>query len=144
MTAGPLTPKPPRFRLRFVLSLVAFIVRAPRTLTPVSTASLCRLTLRLLNMKAAPNYWFFSRLLQPGLPLAKSVIDLITTIIKARADGVKKGDRPADPLELIVRRAEDREGYREEIVFRIAHQDHVDPAMIEEQIEKALKRLYQK
>ena len=41
-----------------------------------------------------------------GITLAKSVIDLITTIIKARSEGVKKGDRPSDPIELIVRRVE--------------------------------------
>lgn len=77
-----------------------------------------------------------------GLTLAKSVIDLITAIIKARTEGVKKGDRPADPLELIVRRAEDGEEYGEEITLRVAHTDHVEAAAIEGQIQKALQRLF--
>jgi hypothetical protein len=76
-----------------------------------------------------------------GLTLAKSVIDLITTIIKARAEGVKKGDNPAHPLELIIRRAVDAEGFREEVVFRIGHTDPVDPKAVEEQVEKAVRRL---
>lgn len=97
----------------------------------------------IVEHESGPELLVFLATATAGLTLAKSVIDLITTIIKARAEGVKKGDRPADPLELIVRRAEDREGYREEIVLRIAHNDHVDPAAIEDQIEKALQRLFQ-
>jgi hypothetical protein len=37
-----------------------------------------------------------------GLTLAKSVIDLVTAIIKTRSAGVEKGDRPSEPLELVV------------------------------------------
>ena len=34
------------------------------------------------------------------ITLAKSVIDLITAILKVRSDGVKKGDRPDAPLKV--------------------------------------------
>ncbi|MBI5471308.1 MAG: hypothetical protein HY961_03085 [Ignavibacteriae bacterium] len=39
-----------------------------------------------------------------GLGLAKSIIELVTTIIKARTEGRKKGDRHDDPITIIVRR----------------------------------------
>ena len=77
-----------------------------------------------------------------GFSLAKSIIDLITTITKARAEGVKKCDRPADPLELIVRRADDGQEYREEVILRIGHADRVDATTIEGQINKALQKLF--
>ncbi len=75
-----------------------------------------------------------------GLTLAKSVIDLITAILKARSEGVKKGDRADAPLELIVRSVDDGHEYREEIIFRIGHNQPVDPQAIEKQIEEALRK----
>ena len=39
-----------------------------------------------------------------GVALAKSVIDLVVAIIKARSEGVRKGDSPSHPVELVVRR----------------------------------------
>lgn len=82
--------------------------------------------------------------LTAGLSLAKSVLDFITAIIKARADGVKKGDRPNDPLELIVRRFDDRNAFREEVVLRIGHSDAVDQKVIEKQVDEAIRKLFKK
>jgi len=38
-----------------------------------------------------------------GLSLAKSIVELVIAIIKARSEGIKRGDRPTDPLEVLVR-----------------------------------------
>lgn len=76
-----------------------------------------------------------------GITLAKSVIDLITTIIKARSEGVKKGDRPSDPIELIVRRVEGGSEVRDEVVLRIGHKDPIDPEKIEKLLKDAVQRL---
>jgi hypothetical protein len=96
----------------------------------------------IVEHESGPELLVFLAAATAGLTLAKSVIDLITTIFKARAEGVKKGDRPADPLELIVRRGEDGQGYREETILRIGHTDPVDAAAIERHIEKALQKLF--
>ena len=79
-----------------------------------------------------------------GLTLAKSVIVLITAIVKARSEGVKKGDQPSDPLELIVRRTHDGAEFREEMVLRIDHNDPVDSKLIEKQVAEALRKLLKK
>lgn len=79
-----------------------------------------------------------------GITLAKSVIDLIVAIIKARIEGVKNADRPNDPIEVIVRRVDDGEKFAEEKVLRIGHNDPVNRAEIEAQINVALKRLGRK
>jgi hypothetical protein len=76
-----------------------------------------------------------------GLTLAKSVIDLITAIIKARSEGVKKGDQPDAPLELIIRRIDDHTGFREETVLRIGHAEPADPDLIKNQVAESLKKL---
>jgi hypothetical protein len=76
--------------------------------------------------------------------LATSVIGLITAIINARAVGVKKGDHPSDPLELIIRRVDDGDEFREEFVLRIGHTEPVDEKAIEVQVEKAILNLMKK
>jgi hypothetical protein len=76
--------------------------------------------------------------------LAANVIGLITAIIKAREEGEKKGDRSAQPLELIVRRAEDGHKLREETVLRIGHAGQPGEKTIEEQVEKAIVKFLKK
>lgn len=68
-----------------------------------------------------------------GLSLAAQLINLIATIIKARSEGIKKGDHPSDPLHLIVRRVHDAEGFREEQVLTVGHRDTLDEAKLQEQ-----------
>jgi len=75
-----------------------------------------------------------------GLTLAKSIIDLIATIIKARSEGIRKGDKPDRPLELIVRR-HDSKGVREEIVLRVGHEETVKVSAIEDRIAKGLTNI---
>lgn len=76
-----------------------------------------------------------------GLTLGKSIVDLVTTIIKARSDGVKHGDRPSEPVELIVRRVSSRDEFREETILRIGHQEPMDREVIEKALTSALGRL---
>jgi hypothetical protein len=49
---------------------------------------------------------------------------------------VKKGDRPADPLELIVRRVDDGREFREEVILRIGHTEPVDAKAVERQVDR--------
>jgi hypothetical protein len=91
-----------------------------------------------------PELLVYLAVVSASLTLAKSVIDLITAIIKARSDGIKKGDRPAEPLELIVRRVDDGHEYREETVFRIGHAEPVDAEAIERQGDETIRKLFKK
>jgi hypothetical protein len=51
-----------------------------------------------------------------GVALSAAVINLIVSILKARSDGVKAGDRPREPLELIVRTSRAGEVVEEEVL----------------------------
>lgn len=77
------------------------------------------------------------------ITLIKSVIDLVTAIIKARSDGIRQGDRPADPLELIVRNVGPDGRVTEERVLRIHRDDHVDAAALGTALNQAASRLLQ-
>ena len=114
--------------------------------SPEAYASIDRLPVptdvEIVEHESGPELLVFLAAATAGLSLAKSVIDLIAAIIKARAEGVRKGDRPADPLELIVRRAGEGQEYREEIILRLGHDDRVDSTAIERQIKKGLQKLF--
>ena len=60
-----------------------------------------------IEHESGPELLVYVAVATAGITLAKSVIDLITAIIKARSDGIKKGDHPTDPIELIIRRADE-------------------------------------
>jgi hypothetical protein len=91
--------------------------------------------------ESGPEILVYLAVTTAGLSLAKSIVDLITAIIKARSEGIKKGDHPSEPLELIVRRVHDAQEFREETVLRIGHKDTVDEAKVEQQLKDALRKL---
>lgn len=94
--------------------------------------------------ESGPELLVYLAVATAGITLAKSVVDLITAIIKARSEGPKKRDTPADPIELIVRRVGDDRELHEEVVLRIGKQDHVDAKAIAKQLDESLHRLVDK
>jgi hypothetical protein len=91
--------------------------------------------------ESGPELLAYVALTTAGISLAKSVIDLIVTLVKARKKGVAAGDRPSAPLELIVRRSDEKLGYREEMVVRIGCDDPVTERQIEAKIRRALGKI---
>ena len=87
-------------------------------------------------MRAARSFSFYWALTAAGLGVVKSVVELVTAIIKARSEGIKKGDRPSDPLELTVRGHSKDEEYFEETVLRIPPEHVVTPKQIEDALAK--------
>jgi hypothetical protein len=97
--------------------------------------------LAFVEHESGPELLVYLALATAGITLAKSVIDLVVAIIKARTEGVKSGDRPNDPVEVIVRRVGDGDKFVEEQVLRIGHGDPVNRADIEASINAALRRV---
>ena len=91
--------------------------------------------------ESGPQMLVYLALGTAGITFAKSIIDLVTAIIKARSEGIRKGDHPSDPLELIVRRVHDEKEFREETVLRIGHRDVLDEPDIEQKLKEALRKL---
>jgi hypothetical protein len=67
------------------------------------------------------------------------VVELVTEVFKARTAGIKKGDHPRDPLVLIVRRMDEKNEYREDVILRIGHDDTIDSGVIEKELTSAIK-----
>ena len=93
----------------------------------------------LIEHESGPELLLYLAVTAGALSLAKSVIELITEIFKARAAGIKKGDHPSDPLVLIVRRVDEKNEYREDVILRIGHDDAVDSGKIEKELTAAIK-----
>ncbi len=79
-----------------------------------------------------------------GTTLAKSLIDLVTAIIKARSEGIKKGDSPSAPVELIVRKVITDDKIIEEKILRFDYEDEVNNEQIEKALKEAIEKITQK
>jgi len=72
----------------------------------------------VIEHESGPEILVYAAVATAALSLAKSVIELVTEIFKARAAGIKKGDHPSDPLVLIVRRVDEKDEYCEDVILR--------------------------
>ena len=90
----------------------------------LADADLSDLQFRFEEHESGPELLVYLAVTAAALGVVKSVVELVTAIIKARSEGIKKGDRPSDPLELIVRGHSKDGEYFEETVLRIPP-DHV-------------------
>jgi hypothetical protein len=94
--------------------------------------------------ESGPEILVYLAVTTAGLTLAKSVIDLIIAIIKARTESIKKGDHPSAPLELIVRHVQKDGEFREEKILRIAHDDLPDKKALEHALRQAITKFIPK
>ncbi len=98
----------------------------------------------IVEHESGPELLLYLAVTAGALSLAKSVVELVTEIFKARSAGIKKGDHPRDPLVLIVRRVDEKNEYREDVILRIGHTDKVDPGAIEEALNDSIRELLDK
>jgi hypothetical protein len=92
--------------------------------------------------ESGPELLVYLTLGASGITLAANVIQLITAIIQSRSDGARRGDRPAEPVELIIRRVNERNKFHEEFVLRVGHREPQDRTEVEMKIHEALRRLF--
>jgi hypothetical protein len=96
---------------------------------------------QFLEHESGPEILVYVAAATAGISLAKSVIDLLVAVLKARSEGVKKGDRPAEPLEVVVRRSIDPDRVDEELVVRVGHTDGVKLRDLNKALLTALEKL---
>jgi hypothetical protein len=97
--------------------------------------------MRFQEHESGPELLVYLAATTAGITLAKSVIDLVTAIIKARAEGTQRGDKLDEPVELLVRRFDKGNEFREEVVLRIGHKEPADAKIIKRQLDAALRKL---
>jgi hypothetical protein len=118
----------------------AVIRRYRETLTPADT------DFEFETHESGPEILVYLAVTAAGVSLAKSVIDLIATIVKARSETRRKSDlsfKPwgPDPLELIIRHVDERRGQSDEIIIRLGQEETSDAAAIEQKLMEALREI---
>lgn len=94
--------------------------------------------------ESGPELLVYLALTTAGLSLAAGIINLVTAIIKARADGIEKGDHPDAPLEIIIR-GHHRDGeFYEERTLRVDSRTPLAGDLIEKAMNQALKAIENK
>lgn len=91
--------------------------------------------------ESGPEILLYLAVTTAGITLAKSIIDLITAIVKARSDGIRQGDHPHDSLKLIIRRTRRDGEIEEEEVMQFESRDGFLEIEIEEPLIAAANRL---
>jgi hypothetical protein len=82
-------------------------------------AELSDIQYQIEEHESGPEILVYLAVTAAGFGLAKSIVELITAMIKARSEGIKRGDKPSHPLELIVRGHSRQGEYFEEKILRI-------------------------
>jgi hypothetical protein len=105
----------------------------------VKRADLSDVHYRIEEHESGPEILVYLAVTTAGLSLAKSIVELVTAIIKARSEGIKRGDRPADPLEVIIRGHSKEGEYTEERIMRIPAGTIITPKQLEDAFPKETK-----
>lgn len=106
----------------------------------VAGADLTDIHYNIQEHETGPEILVYLAVTVAGLGFAKSVIELVTTIIKARSEGIKRGDRPSDPLDLIVRGHFKDGEYFEEKILRIPPEQNITINQIEDALNKQTQK----
>lgn len=91
--------------------------------------------------ESGPEILVYLSLAAAGLSLASNVVNLILTILKARSEGIQRGDQDRGPLRLKVRRVRNAGPFEEEVVLELESHDPVDEARITERLADAVAKL---
>lgn len=94
--------------------------------------------------ESGPELLVWLALTTAGINITANVINLVTAIIKARTEGIKRGDRPNQPLELIVRGFDDNGQLWEEKVLRIDSWHEVNRDLIEKTLLNSTNNMFPK
>jgi len=95
----------------------------------------------LENLGSTRNDFEFEKYESGPEILAKEVISLVTTIIKARSDIHKKRDLAAEPIEVIARRIDEGHGLTDEVILRIGQKEAENEVTIEQRLTEALRKI---
>jgi len=94
--------------------------------------------------ESGPELLVYLSLVTAGASLTANVINLVTAIIKARTDGIKRGDRPSEPLELVVRGFDEDGKLKEERILKIDSWHDVNGDLIEKALQNSANKMIPK
>jgi len=95
---------------------------------------------RFLQHETGPEIIVKLAVAAASLGLAKSVIELVTAIIKARSDGQKKGDKKHDPIEVIIRGFDKDKKIFDESVLQIPPGEVVPSSVVKQALIEGIQK----
>lgn len=96
--------------------------------------------IRLVEHENGPELLVYVTLITAGLNLSAQLINVVTAIIKARSEGIKKGDSPKDSIEVIVRGFDKKGNLKEENILKINSSDKIKSADIKDILDATLNK----
>ena len=81
-------------------------------------------------------------MISAGINITSSVINFITAIIKARTEGIRRGDHKDAPLELIIRGYDKKGNLKQEEILTIKSWQEIDDELIEKVISVSIEKLF--
>lgn len=97
-----------------------------------------------MEHESGPELLVYLAFATAGMSLAANIINLVTAIIKARTEGIHRGDHRDAPLELIVRGFDENGTLREENVLTIETWENVSEELIEQALLTATSKMIPK
>jgi hypothetical protein len=91
--------------------------------------------------ESGPEILIYLAVVSGVLNLSSNIVGLIATIIRARSEGIKKGDGPRSPLKLIIRRTLDSGRFKEEEILEIQADESVETAVLERLLKAGATKL---
>jgi len=95
---------------------------------------------RFEEHESGPEILVYLALASGGITLTASIINLIVAVLKARSEGISKGDRPHESLEIIIRRIQKNGEFIEEKIMRIGNTDLIDKEKIKKELKKSARK----
>jgi hypothetical protein len=97
-------------------------------------------SIKLVEHENGPELLVYLAFTTAVLSLSAQTINFVSTIIKARSEGVKKGDMPNESIELIVRGFDKKGKIKEEKVLKINSTDKISNKNIDVALKHVMKK----
>jgi hypothetical protein len=94
---------------------------------------------KVIEHENGPEVIAYVALATASISFLQSTISLVTEILKARKEGVTKGDYPKDNLTVIIRGFDKKGSLKEENIIEVSSSKPIDKKVIEKTLNKALK-----
>jgi len=112
---------------------------SPNAYKLIDNLKYSKLDNKIIEHENGPEIVAYIALTTASISFLQSTISLVTEILKARRDGISKGDSPKENLKVIVRGFDKKGRLKEEEIIEVNNITPIDQKTIEKILNKTLK-----
>ncbi len=112
---------------------------SPNAYKLIDNLKYSKLDNKIIEHENGPEIVAYIALATASISFLQSTISLVTEILKARRDGISKGDSPKENLKVIVRGFDKKGRLKEEEIIEVNNITPIDQKTIEKILNKTLK-----